>query len=854
MPIRPRWSVRRSPRRDAAWPRVEALENRNLLSGIVTLAPSDDSPQAGERITWTATAVDVGATPVYQFSAAPQGGAFHVIRDFSPANSFDWAPMQEGRYEIRVTAKDGYQATETTSAVAVDEVASRVSGTQAVVTPTDNPLVALYSVPPSSAETVFVEFAVASDHPDWRNTDARAVAPGKSTNIFVAGMQPDTTYEMRHVFSDGTGSAPLYFTTGSIPSNLAIPAFTVVQPPGPGSDLDQDMIFHQRIRNTPPLIATDLAGQVTWYYDSSQSGFALTKAGQSLVPGGTLLLNGVDRYTPVPTAPNVLREIDLAGNPVRETNLAALNAQLAAMGKEPIHAFHHDVQRLSDGNTLALALTERTVDIDGVPTNFVGEMVLVLDPDFRVTWAWDAFDHLDVDRGPVLGEVVSPGSPEPTAVVPILPAVDWLHVNAVALSPADGNLILSVRHQDWVVKIDYRHGVGDGHVIWRLGAEGDFAVDSTDPDPWFSHQHDSHYIDDDTIILFDNGNTRRESDPSANSRGQVWKLDEQTMTATLVVNADLGDYSFRLGSAQRLSNGNYSFMSGSQGQAPADIGQSIEVLPDGTPIYVLQFASPEYRSFRVRTLYEGVDDALAGDPMVVESVVVNDGSAQRSMVDGITVTIGGEAVLDPGAIELRRRDGSPVDFRLDASVVGVRTVAVLTFTGAEFIGGSLADGGYTVTVRADRVRDRWGRELDGDGDGSAGGDRTADVFRLFGDSDGDRDVDLHDLELFLRTFGRKQGDPRYLAYMDFNGDGRVGVVDLLEFAQRFSLRRPPYVIGSAGAVDQGPPVARGISTSTVKSSWTARATSRSFWSPIRPALTWRDASAPESTASEKRGR
>ena len=103
-------------------------------------------------------------------------------------------------------------------------------------------------------------------------------------------------------------------------------------------------------------------------------------------------------------------------------------------------------------------------------------MVLVLDPDFQVKWAWDAFDHMDVRRGPVLGEVTQPGSPEPTGVVPLLPAVDWLHVNSVALSPADGNLILSVRHQDWVIKIDYRNGAGDGHVVWRLGQGGDFTL------------------------------------------------------------------------------------------------------------------------------------------------------------------------------------------------------------------------------------------------------------------------------------------------------------------------------------------------------------------------------------------
>src|SRR5262249_2806969 len=155
-----------------------------------------------------------------------------------------------------------------------------------------------------------------------------------------------------------------------------------------------------------------------------------------------------------------------------------------------------------------------------------------------------------------------------------------------------------------------------------------------------------------------NGNTRQASDPAANSRGQVWTLDETNMTATLVLNADLGNYSFRLGSAQRLSNGNYVFMSGSQGPGPNDIAQSIEVRPDGTPVYVLEFAAPEYRVYRMRTLYEGTADTLAGAPMKVESVVLNDGATQRSMVNSITITFGGPAVLDPGALELRRQNGS----------------------------------------------------------------------------------------------------------------------------------------------------------------------------------------------------
>src|SRR5207248_6797291 len=100
---------------------------------------------------------------------------------------------------------------------------------------------------------------------------------------------------------------------------------------------------------------------------------------------------------------------------------------------------------------------------------------------------------------------------------------------------------------------------------------------------------------------------RRASDPNAHSHRQVWKIDERTMTATLVVNVDLGNYSDRVGSAQALSNGNYTFTSGAQG-APPFIGQSIEVRPDGTKTYVLQVGRALYRSFRVQTLYEGVRD------------------------------------------------------------------------------------------------------------------------------------------------------------------------------------------------------------------------------------------------------
>jgi hypothetical protein len=175
----------------------------------------------------------------------------------------------------------------------------------------------------------------------------------------------------------------------------------------------------------------------------------------------------------------------------------------------------------------------------------------------------------------------------------------------------------------------------------------------------------------------------------------------------------------------------------------------------------------------------------------VASVVINDGSAQRSMVTSLTVTFDGPVTVDAGAFQLMRQDGTAVDLNVTTSIVNGQTVAVLTFNGAGIVGGSLADGNYALAVRGDLVHDVYGRALDGDADGAAGGDHSTSLFRLYGDSDGDRDVDLSDLGRFLSTFGDQPGDSDYRWYFDVNGDDRVGVVDLVAFARRLGTRLNP---------------------------------------------------------------
>jgi len=173
-----------------------------------------------------------------------------------------------------------------------------------------------------------------------------------------------------------------------------------------------------------------------------------------------------------------------------------------------------------------------------------------------------------------------------------------------------------------------------------------------------------------------------------------------------------------------------------------------------------------------------------GDPPTIESVVVNDGTAQRSMVNSLTISLDRVVSFDPGAFSLVREGGSEVGLNVAASVVDGRTVAVLTFTGSGIIGGSLADGNYMLTIRGDHIRDEVGRELDADGDGNGGGDRVDAFFRLFGDSDGDRDVDHADLDVMLGSLPKNRGDVGYLWFLDFDGDDEVDGLDMAQFNQR----------------------------------------------------------------------
>jgi len=558
----------------------------------VTLSANLPARQpVGTTITFTGHVTGL-SNPVYRFSV---GSA--IVRDYSLAPSFTWTTLHEGTYTIQVTVKDGFRATGTSSASAPFTITSRISGQSSAVMPLANPLVALHSAPPCSAGGMEIQFRPASGGA-WQTTTAQPCTAGQSVNVIVAGMRPSTRYLLQHVLINGTRrttSAALPFTTGAPPVGLTIAHFSVGQAPSAQSDASSPLIFHALIP-TPGItvanpIATDLSGQLVWYYDTLHAGLHLIWP-LHILPGGTVLLFGRSPYRT--GGYDVLREVDLAGNPLRETTIDAVNAQLASRGQGPIYAFHHDAIRLPGGDTAVIGEAQRRVG----KIDVMGDLVIVLDANLQVVWTWDIFAHLTPPSSFPPFQTCNLTYPLTLCNLPDQKAEDWSHANGLGWSPADGDLTLSVRHLDWVLKIDYRNGKGNGDIVWRLGFNGDFSITSSNAAPWFSHQHNAYLVDPTTMVLFDNGNGRclRPGAKDCASRGQVLKLDERHHMATDLLDVGLGTFRQALGSAQRLANGNYFFAGG------YPVSRESEFSPAGKLIYELDAAGAEYRDYRLAAL------------------------------------------------------------------------------------------------------------------------------------------------------------------------------------------------------------------------------------------------------------
>ena len=132
-----------------------------------------------------------------------------------------------------------------------------------------------------------------------------------------------------------------------------------------------------------------------------------------------------------------LNEWDLAGNQTLGTNVEIINEQLAAKGFPNLSGLNnHETRRLPNGNLLILGSHDETSTIyqggtQQNPVDILGDMILVLDHNMQLLWAWDSFANQDLSREATLDDLcyhLTEGCPPFNQN--FTTANDWTHANA----------------------------------------------------------------------------------------------------------------------------------------------------------------------------------------------------------------------------------------------------------------------------------------------------------------------------------------------------------------------------------------------------------------------------------------
>ncbi len=575
-----------------------------LFMLCVALLTTGCASQAPVNVAISPTTAAIGTGQTVQFTPTVTGSS--GVTWSATAGTVD----ASGNY----TAPSGSQSMKVTvTATSMKDHTKSASATVNVVAPgqvaaSANSQVASYTIAPAAPANVSVQFGTDTNYglTTWTQP---VPAGGGPVSLFVAGMKGNTLYHMRGVvqFSDGTQymDPDMTFTTVAYPT-AQVPVLTVTTTPGmtPQSGVELlDLV--EGGATVAPVVVADLNGNILWSYNAglpSTTGPNPVK----LLPNGHFLINfcGVS-----PDGENsVLQEVDLSGTVIWQMTAADLNKALSAATcagcNITVIGTHHDFVMLPSGHLIVIAATQQLISGRMV----TGDVLIDLDQNHNPVWLWNEFDHLDTSRQP-------------------MNYPDWTHTNAVIYSADDGNLIVSIRHQNWLVKVDYNNGAGAGDILWKLGYQGDFTLaGGTDPTDWFYAQHGPSFTTTNTtgkfsLILFDNGNDRFfpsgqvqcgvAGSSTCYSTVPLLQLDETTKTATIAFNPTTPDYSYFGGNAEVLKNGNveYCEAAGHHGGSIFEVTQtstSQQVWNMQTSIDALGFYPNAYRGQRMPSMYPGL--------------------------------------------------------------------------------------------------------------------------------------------------------------------------------------------------------------------------------------------------------
>jgi hypothetical protein len=242
---------------------------------------------------------------------------------------------------------------------------------------------------------------------------------------------------------------------------------------------------------------------------------------------------------------------------------------------------YHEAEVLSNGHYMLLYIDTTKIDlsqiVEGGQKNAIIKSGVLVETDRTgfVYWEWKALDYLKIT--------------DVTSDIDLTAAnIDLTHINSF-VEDEDGNLLISFRHLDEIIKINK----SNGNILWRMGGsasknnEFTFVNDELNGFKGFSHQHSITLLSNGNLLMFDNGNLK---EPQY-SRTVEYQIDQTNKTATKVwefrYSPDV--YLSVMGSAYRLPNGNTLINGGNQ--------LITEVTPDNTIALSIDYSSSNVKSF-----------------------------------------------------------------------------------------------------------------------------------------------------------------------------------------------------------------------------------------------------------------
>ncbi len=566
----------------------------------VTVAVTPQSAAVGASQSTQFTASVTGDTTGVTWSVNGTAGGNSTVGTIDGSGNYT-APAVTANSTATVTATSKKDPTKSASA-AVTVIAP------GIVAATANVQVASYTITPPSGASVSIQFGPDTNY--GLATSQQSSTTGGAVTILVAGMKQSSTYHVRAVltFPDSSvfNDVDHTFATGALPATV-VPAITATTTAGATPQGGVELLDLVPGTTKAGVLVTNLNGEIIWSYNPEPALASLIVDPVKLLANGHFLINF---SAAAPEGANsVLREVDLAGQTIWQITAAQLNQALAAATcpgcNIVVTGTHHDFAVLPNGHIIVLAVqTKSESGLVGFPTpiNVDGDVLIDLDENHNPVWVWSEFDHLDLNRHPI-------NFP------------DWTHSNAVIYSPDDKNLIVSIRHQHWAIKIDYNDGQGSGNILWKLGYQGDFSLQNgTDPQDWFYAQHDVNIASSNSsgifeVLLFDNGNQRVLDSsgtvcgtaPTCFSRVPLLQLDETAKTASIEWVDNLAPaFSVFGGSARMLANGNIEFAECAPVVGFPRVTEVTKTTPPQT-VWQMQVAGQSvYRGFRIPSLYPGV--------------------------------------------------------------------------------------------------------------------------------------------------------------------------------------------------------------------------------------------------------